>query len=129
MPMGIQPAGVLCFNTLPVNSAFVPLELEAALLTNLAASPSSALAYSGRAIVIGKEPLLEASHGTDHQRLVTLYGIPDKAYEVSQATSLDSPIAWIPGSTNSVPGTLSATFPLVGEAMHAPTLYLQASER
>jgi hypothetical protein len=69
--------GSLSFAAQPGHSAFVPLEVAGVVGTKLDGTPvGNSSGLPGRVVVIGPEPLLEASLGTNSSRLLTVYGNP-----------------------------------------------------
>lgn len=122
--MGQRAIGTLCFNAISPRSAFVPLEI-----TNLIVASSPAHNFNSRVVVIADEPLLEAWLGLNQQRMATLYGIADQAYEIRHANTVDTPVPWTPGWTNIVPASLFTSFPLTGAFSNAPNLFLRANEQ
>jgi len=93
---GNKPLGQLAFKAGPnTSSAFVPLKITAITATKPNASTVSQLvAKSGRAVVIGAEPLVEAVRSGDGSRAVTLYGRPNASYALEYASSLSNGNAW-----------------------------------
>jgi hypothetical protein len=93
---GNKPLGQLAFTAGPdPSSAFVPLRVTGLV----AIKPNAALvaqvaAESGRAVVVGAEPLLEALRSEDGSRTLVLYGRPNAAYAIEYANALSSPNRW-----------------------------------
>jgi hypothetical protein len=121
---GVESIGTICFTAISPYSAFVPLAVNALVISNLA----PAHAFGTRVVNIANEPLLEAWLGSSRQRMVTLYGIANQTYEIRHASTVDAPLPWMPGWTNTVPASLFTSFPLTGDATNAPTLFLRANE-
>jgi hypothetical protein len=93
---GNKALGQLAFKAGPnTSSAFVPLKITAITATKPnAATVSQLVAKSGRAVVIGAEPLVEASRAADGSRTVTLYGRSNASYALEYASSVSNPNAW-----------------------------------
>ncbi len=124
MVQGSAGVGMLRFTALPRLSAFVPL-----FITNVtAAGPDGAAmdnagGHSGRVVVVGHEPLLEAWLSTNSRRMLTLYGNPGASYLMNFSTNLTTtnwPLAWRVPLTN-----LSETFE-VNEGL--PLVFYRAKE-
>jgi len=92
---GASVLGLICLDTLPGASAFVPL-----VVTNMGAvasnnSPATNfIAQTGRLVVIGPQSLLEASPGTNSSRTLTLYGNPGMSYDLLSTTNLTDRSSW-----------------------------------
>jgi hypothetical protein len=101
---GPSVAGQICFGTLPGPSAFLLLRITK--ITGIATDGSSlgnTFGQSGRVVVIGREPLLEASLAPNGQRMLTLYGNPGSGYQIESNTNLattDWATAWLVPLTN-----------------------------
>ena len=93
---GAKALGQLGFKAGPnTSSAFVPLKITAITATKPNASTiSQVVAKSGRAVVIGAEPLVEAVRSADGSRTVTLYGRPNSSYALEYASSVANASAW-----------------------------------
>ena len=71
------------------NSAFVPLIISEIQGTKPNGTPvGNSFGQSGRVVVIGTQPLLEAWRGTNSQRMLTLFGNPGTSYEIFYNTNL-----------------------------------------
>ena len=76
-------------------STFIPLLVDnITALRDTGVPIPRALAGTGRVVVVGNEPLLEAIMTTNHQRLLVLYGEPGNGYVVQTSTSLEVPMQW-----------------------------------
>jgi hypothetical protein len=122
--MGVQTVGTICFTAVSPHSAFVPLTVSSLVISNL----TPALAFGARIVNVASEPLLEAWLAPNQQTMATLYGIAGQMYEIRHAASVDAPSPWTPGWTNTVPASLFTTFPLTGDSLEAPALFLRANE-
>jgi hypothetical protein len=87
----------LSFLALSNSSAFVPLQVS-----NLTAWQSDGLAMprtlanSGRVVVVGEAPLIEALSATDGLRNMALYGNPGTTNIVEACTLLNDGESWLP---------------------------------
>jgi hypothetical protein len=82
-------AGTVFFSAPSNASAFVPLGVVNIQGTKSDGTPvGSAIGLGGRVVVIGNQPLLEASLGTNAQRLLRVYGNPGEAYQLNLSTNL-----------------------------------------
>jgi hypothetical protein len=80
--------GTLFFTALPGPSAFLPLATTNILGRKTDGSTVGNIAgQSGRVVVIGPQPLLEAWIATNH-RMLTIYGNPGASYETLFTTNL-----------------------------------------
>jgi hypothetical protein len=107
---GNKPLGQLAFTAGPdPSSAFVPLRVTGLTATKPnASSVSQVVSESGRAVVVGAQPLLEALRSDDGSRTLMLYGRPNAAYAIEYANALSGANSW--GFWVRVPMTgLSAT--------------------
>ncbi len=116
--------GSVYFRATPGHSAFVPLSV-----TDIAGTKSNnaivatTFGQSGRVVVIGPEPLLEAWLGTNSTRMLTLYGNPGASYQMAHNMNLLT-TNWLPDWR--VPMTnLAAIF---GANQTAPQIYYRAWE-
>jgi hypothetical protein len=76
-------------------SAFVPLVPQSLHGVNADGSSANNFAVqSGRLVIIGNEPLVEATLSPSGVRSLALYGKPWASYEVQSTTNLVRPIAW-----------------------------------
>jgi hypothetical protein len=121
----------ICASTMPGPSAFVSLSPTDLVGTNTVGLPmGNASGQSGRMVIIGREPLLEATLSAGSQRQLTLYGNPNSSYAIGSRTNLTG-LALQPGATNwpvawRVPMTnLWQTF---APDQNPPQLYYQAWE-
>ncbi|HWH70715.1 MAG TPA: hypothetical protein VNT26_15100, partial [Candidatus Sulfotelmatobacter sp.] len=75
-------------------SAFVPLKLQQINATKAGSSllTSNLFGASGRAVVVGREALLEAALQRNGTRIMTLYGKPYSSYALEYATNLTGPV-------------------------------------
>jgi hypothetical protein len=81
--------GTACFDTAPGSSGF--LQVQATNVDGSKGDGSAVGSASGPSVslvLIGAQPLLEASLTTNLARLLTLYGNPGAAYEVDYTTNL-----------------------------------------
>jgi hypothetical protein len=125
--IGSQNLAQLAFTAnLNQRSAFVPLKV-----TNLAwTKPDSAplgqtFAQSGRVVVIGNEPLLEAGFTTNGARQLTLYGKAWMSYQIERSTNLGDPLAWMPVRHFAQTNILTT---LTGLAAPSPNTFYRAME-
>jgi len=97
--------GSISLDTLPGASAFVPLavaNIGAGTVINY--SPvTNLIGQSGRVVVIGPQPLLEGSLGTNSSMLLNLYGNPGASYKLLTTTNIASTNSW------SVAGSVTLT--------------------
>ncbi|HET7625606.1 MAG TPA: hypothetical protein VFM25_10105 [Verrucomicrobiae bacterium] len=78
-------------------SAFAPLKVKNLAWTKPDSAPlGQTFAQSGRVVVIGNEPLLEAGFATNGARQLTLYGKSWMSYQIECSTNLSNPFAWKP---------------------------------
>jgi hypothetical protein len=101
---GSNVIGSICLDTLPGASAFVPIAI--ANMGTVAADNTpitNVLGPFARVVVIGPQPLLEASPGTNSNLLLTLYGNPGVNYDLLSTTNLLDSSSW------SIAGTLTLT--------------------
>jgi len=83
--------GSVAFSTPSNSSAFVPLSIGNIQGTKADGTPVGiryAYGLGGRVVVIGNQPLLEASLGTNAQRMIRVYGNPGDAYQMNFSTNL-----------------------------------------
>jgi len=134
---GPTNVGALCFNTLAgQSSAFVPL-----VITDVdGIKPSgqvvaNAYGQPGRAVVVGREPLLEAVHGTNGRPSLLLYGQPGWMCAVEEKASLLPGTQWsevmrLPlvnlVTSLPVPGTNVQSFYRAVRVLSAPRLSLES---
>jgi hypothetical protein len=91
----------ICASALPGPSAFLLLSPTSIVATN-----SSGLAVGnpsgqfGRMVVIGREPLLEATLATNSKRVLTLYGNSNASYAIGYRTNLAGSQAFLSAGTN-----------------------------
>jgi hypothetical protein len=110
--LGTEAVAELRFTTLPNNSAFVPLRLvEIAAVKDDGLPVDRVGGRDGRVIIIGNEPLLEATRGTNATVWLTLYGKPGSSYQITSSSYIPRakpwPAAWKIGLTG-----LLDSFPL-----------------
>lgn len=93
---GNKPLGQLAFTAGPdPSSAFVPLRVTGLTATRPDASPvAQVVSESGRVVVVGAQPLLEALRSEDGSRTLMLYGRPNAAYAIEYANALSGPNSW-----------------------------------
>jgi hypothetical protein len=131
--MGSKTIGSICFTTISQPSAFVPFTFDTLAVTNSDNSQPSVVHFVGtRAVVIAGEPLLDSWLNTSQQRMVTVYGVPGKTYEIrysSEIKSVNDFSIWTPLSNISIPATFSSSLPLGASLSTAPQLYLRAVEQ
>src|SRR5208283_2270579 len=83
--------GSLAFQALPASSAFVPLVVSNVVGLKSDGTPvGNSGGISGRVVVIGLQPLLEAWLGSNSTRMLTLYGNPGTNYQLMFSTNLSS---------------------------------------
>ncbi|MCX6925470.1 MAG: hypothetical protein NT154_20020 [Verrucomicrobia bacterium] len=88
---GPTVVATLSFQALPASSAFVPLtpaDVVGRKTDGSAVGNSSGV--SGRAVVIGPEPLLEAWMGANSSRMITVYGNPGPSIQMAYVTNITS---------------------------------------
>jgi hypothetical protein len=125
---GHEALGSICFKAIAPHSAFVPVTLSELRVNNQDGSVPPTDAFSGRAVVIAGEPLLEATHTEKHERLVKLFGQPGTDYQLEYTFDLAEPRAWTPERTNTIPAALYVDIPLTGEFSNAPALFFRATK-
>ncbi len=92
---GSNIIGSICLETLPAGSAFVPI-----VVANMGTAASNntpittVVGQSARVVVIGRQPLLEASLGAGSNLLLTLYGNPGANYNLLATTNLFDKSSW-----------------------------------
>jgi hypothetical protein len=98
--LGSNVIGSICMDTLPGASAFVPLDV---VNMGTAASNNTPITnvtvQFSRVVVIGPEPLLDASLGSNSTRLLTVYGNPGVSYDLLTTTNLSDKNSWIPAGS------------------------------
>ena len=76
-------------------SAFVPLKVTSlTAIKSGGGSLTQVVPTSGRVVVLGAEPLVEASRAQNGSRTLTLYGLPNSAYAIEYANVLASADSW-----------------------------------
>jgi len=89
---GTSVLGSICVDTLPGESAFVPLVLANIGATDVNNSPATNfITQAGRLVVIGPLSLVEASLGTSSSATLTLYGNPGVSYVILSTPTLAGP--------------------------------------
>lgn len=127
---GIETVASLCFTATSPRSAFVPLTVSTATVNRQDGSAPTAINMVGtRVVAIGREPLLEPSIDPGQRRMVTLYGIAGKTYQMEYTPTVSSPLIWTPAWTNTISTSLFDRFPLTGMFSNSPSLYLRAVEQ
>lgn len=93
---GAKQLGQLTFTAVAgQSSAFVPLQVTSLAATRPDASPVSQLvAQSGRVVVVGYQPLLEALRAPDGSRTLMLYARPNATYAIEYANALSGSNRW-----------------------------------
>jgi hypothetical protein len=77
------------------SSAFVPLWPQTVQGISAGGSSIANIAVQpGRIVIVGNEPLLEASLGPKSRRDLTLFGKPWSSYEIQCSTNIANPAAW-----------------------------------
>lgn len=86
---GQQVLGQLAWSTTTLpDSSFVPLTITSITGQTVTQNPlANPLGKSGRVVLVGRSPLLEASLLTDHRRRLTLYGQTTNAYALISSPS------------------------------------------
>ncbi len=94
--IGTQQVAWLHFSAVSnLPSAFVDLNLDNTVGHQLDGTPVRNFApQSGRLVIIGEEPLLQAVLGTNGQPALVLFGPPDRQYVIETAPSLDATPTW-----------------------------------
>jgi hypothetical protein len=86
---GPSVLGSLSFAALPGSSAFVPLLVTNVVGLKTDGTPvGDSTGKPGRVVVIGLQPLLEASLDTNATRILTVYGNPGSNYQLFFTTNL-----------------------------------------
>ena len=121
---GSVGVGMVCFDALPVHSAFTSLRIANVQgIESDGTHVSFNAEASGRVVVVGLEPLVEASIASDLRRLLTLYGKPGASYLTEYSTELTT-TNWADGWR--VPMTnLYQTFEATGQL---PQVFYRAKE-
>jgi hypothetical protein len=92
---GASVIGLICLETMPGASAFVPLAVTNINAIASGNSPATnLLSQNGRVVVIGPQSLLEASLDASLNPLLTLYGHPGVTYDVLSTTNLLDRGSW-----------------------------------
>jgi hypothetical protein len=121
---GPTSVGTICFNVLPGTSGFVQFQTAGVISSRADGSVvGNASGQLTRLVIIGSEPLLEASLTTNNARLLTLYGKPGSAYAIESKTNLFTG-AWQP-RWNVPMSSLSEAF---GIASSPPVQFYRAYE-
>lgn len=77
------------------SSAFIPFSPQTVLASRADGSAITSIGVQpGRLVVVGNEPLLESSIGTNNTRNLTLYGKPWSSYEIQYNTNLADAAGW-----------------------------------
>jgi len=94
--IGTQQVAWLHFSAVSnLPSAFVDLNLDNTVGYQLDGTPVRNFApQSGRLVIIGEEPLLQAVLDTNGQPALVLFGPPDREYVIETAPSLDPTPGW-----------------------------------
>ncbi|HXR06721.1 MAG TPA: hypothetical protein VN765_05290, partial [Candidatus Acidoferrum sp.] len=94
--LGSEQIGQLSFLTVSnQNSSFVQLAPQSLQGFNAdGSSPANFQAAAGRLVIIGPQPLLEATRTTHGARNLVLYGIPGDSYQVQYSVDLAHPDVW-----------------------------------
>jgi hypothetical protein len=92
---GTQEIALLTFSTVPnQGSAFVPLVINSVQALRADGTAISDIGVQGgRIVIIGNEPLVEATLRGDGQRSVIVYGKAGTVYEIQSAPSMDA-LSW-----------------------------------
>lgn len=107
-------------------SAFVPLRVTGLNVTHLdATSVANLFAQSGRIVVVGAQPLLEAFTETNGLRRLALYGIPGVAYGIENSPKFAQPSVWS-AVTHFVAQSLTTSVPISTAA--SPDVFYRALE-
>ena len=97
-------AGISSFSAMSNLSAFVPLTIANIQGTKSDGSiVGNTFGLGGRVVVIGNQPLLESSLGTNAQRMLRVYGNPGDGYQVFFSTNVATTnwlFAWRSPQTN-----------------------------
>lgn len=125
---GLVKAGSICFTATAADSAFAPLLIDELACTGSGGAPFGVDAVSGRAVVIGRSPLLEAWITPGRQRMATLYGLPGRTYRLLETDDLQGSPVWTPWSTNTVPTSLRIDCPVSDTLSEAPVVFMRATE-
>ncbi len=93
---GNQQIAQLNFTTVSnQSSAFVPFAPQSLTGVNADGTPNANFAVeAGRLVIVGNEPLLEASLGPGGARALTLYGKPWVSYQIQSSKTLGSGGSW-----------------------------------
>ena len=122
---GPTNVGQLCFTAMGgQSSAFVPLEIvdvegrkpNGVLVAN-------AYGQSGRVVVVGEQPLLEAFIATNGQLALILYAQPGTTNLLQRTTSLNAPAEWQPMGRTVTSNLIEIIQPIL---MPERTLFLRA---
>lgn len=107
-------------------SAFVPLRVTSITATHPDASAVKNLfAQSGRVVVVGAQPLLEAFSETNSQRWLALYGIPGVAYAIEKKPAV-GPLSDWSAVTHLVAPALTTSVPIANAG--TPNVFYRALE-
>jgi len=82
---------------LPANSTplFINASIRFVNVTHGVNTPATNfIAHMGRAVVLGRQPLLDASLGTNSGLTLTLYGNPGMSYDLLSTTNLSESSLW-----------------------------------
>jgi hypothetical protein len=95
MLQGSSVLGSICVDTLNGDSAFVTLAVvNMGVATPHNSAVTNLIGQGGRVVVVGRQPVLEASLGTNASRLLTLYGHSGASYGLLSATNLNGGGSW-----------------------------------
>ncbi len=124
---GAKPLGQLTFTAAAGQpSAFVPLTVAGLAATKPdASSVSQLVAQSGRVVVVGYAPLLEALRSPDGARTLMLFARTNAAYAIEYGTALSGAnpwTAWVRLPMTNLSATLQPTQPI------SPSVFYRAYE-
>jgi hypothetical protein len=122
---GVETIGTICFAAVSPHSAFVPLNVNSLVISNLA----PAQAFGTRVVNIASEPLLEGWLDSSNNRMLTTYGKANTAYVIHQSTNVAAARPWPSAWTNTVPASLFTNSAVRGSLSNAPVLFLDAQEQ
>jgi len=128
LPAGLTQVADLCFRVEPAQaSGIVPLRVTEGSASRLDGGPalSASPGPDGKIVVIGREPMLEATVAPDGTRGLTLYGHPNTAYVIEYTTDLAS------GVWQRLPGRIlltSVSAPVPDLPQNQPRVFYRAAE-
>ena len=107
-----QPVGLLSFTALAnQTSALIRLRVWQIDATSGTHAYTNVIVHPGRLVLLGPQPVLDASLPDGGPAPLTLYGQTNTTYRLLQATALTHPILWLDGAEVALKTNTSALLP------------------